>query len=214
MIELRVLGGLRLRDSADGHEILSVLARSKPPGVLLYLALSPADASRGRDELLELLWPDSSAEKARNSLSQALHILRRGLGPGVIGTTEGDELFLEAGTVWCDVAAFDEAIASGHEREALELYGGHLWEGSDLSDYPAFERWLDQERQRLRLTAVEAAVTLARELERDGSFVDAAKWLRRARDWAPFDETVLQLLLKLLHRLGTQFRKRSSAPRE
>ncbi len=52
MIELRALGDLRLRDSADGREILSVLARAKPPGVLLYLALSPADASRGRYELL------------------------------------------------------------------------------------------------------------------------------------------------------------------
>ena len=41
MMELRALGGLRLRDSADGHEILSVLARAKPSGLLLYLALSP-----------------------------------------------------------------------------------------------------------------------------------------------------------------------------
>jgi len=46
----------------------------------------------------------------------------------VIGTTEGDELFLEAGAVWCDVTSFDEAVAAGHEREALELYGAHLWD--------------------------------------------------------------------------------------
>ncbi len=130
MIELRVLGGLRLRDSADGHEILSVLARGKPSGLLVYLALSPPDVGHSRDKVFDLLWPGSSTEKARNSLSQALHILRGGLGPGVIGTTEGGELFLEAGTVWCDVAAFDEALASGHAREALELYEGHLWDPS------------------------------------------------------------------------------------
>ena len=59
MIELRALGGLRLRDSADGHEILSVLARTKPSGLLVYLALSPPNVSHGRDELFELLWPDS-----------------------------------------------------------------------------------------------------------------------------------------------------------
>ncbi len=99
MIELRALGGLRLRDSADGHEVLSVLARAKPPSLLVYLALSPPNVIRGRDELFELLWPGSSTEKARNSLNQVLHLLRTGLGPGVIGTTEGDELFLEAGTV-------------------------------------------------------------------------------------------------------------------
>ena len=210
MIELRALGGLRLRDSADGREILSVLARAKPPAVLVYLALSPSDVSHSRDKVLELLWPDSSAKKARRSLSQALHILRGGLGPGVIGTAEGGDLLLEAGAVWCDVGAFDEALASGHEREALELYRGHLWDGSDFSDCPAFERWLDRERQRLRLKAVGAATTLAQELERDGSFVDAAKWLRQARDWAPFDETVIRPLLKLLHGLG----ERAAAVRE
>ena len=202
MIELRALGDLRLRDSEDGREILSVLTRAKPPGVLVYLALSPTDVSHSRDKLLELLWPDSRTEKGRNSLSQALHILRSGLGPRVLGTTEDGELFLEAGALWSDVAAFDEALAAGHEREALELYRGHLWDGSDFSDCPAFERWLERERQRLRLKAVGAAVTQAQELERDGSFVDAAKWLQQARDWAPFDEIVVQLLLKLLHGLG------------
>ena len=126
MVELRALGGLRLSDSADGHDILSVLARAKPSGLLVYLALSPPDVSHGRDELCELLWPDSRTEKARNSLSQALHVLRSGLGPRVIAITEGDDLSIEADSVWCDVAAFGEALASGHEREALQLYGGHL----------------------------------------------------------------------------------------
>ena len=198
MIELRALGGLRLRDSTDGHEILSVLARTKPPGVLLLLALSPPNISYGRDKLLALLWPDSSTEKARNSLNQALHILRRGLGPSVIGTTEGGELFLEAGTVWCDVAAFDQALAAGHTREALELYSGHLWDPYDLADCTAFERLLDGERQRLCRLAVGAAVSLAQEFERDGGVADAAQWLRRARDWAPYDEAVVRPLLKLL----------------
>ena len=74
----------------------------------------------------------------------------------------------------------------------------------------SFDRWLDGERQRLRLQTVGAAVTLAQELERDGSFVDAAQWLRRAKDWAPFDEAVVRPLLKLLHGLG----ERAAALRE
>ncbi len=140
MIELRALGGLRLRDSADGREILSVLARGKPSSLLLYLALSPPNVVHGRDKLFALLWPGSSTEKARNSLNQALHILRGGLGPGVIGTTEGDELCLEAGAVWCDVTSFDEAVAAGHEREALELYGGHLWDPCSQPSHGAWAR--------------------------------------------------------------------------
>ena len=74
MIELRALGDLRLRDSEDGREILSVLTRAKPPGVLVYLALSPTDVSHSRDKLLELLWP------AREILS----VLTRAKPPGVL----------------------------------------------------------------------------------------------------------------------------------
>ena len=47
MVELRVLGGLQLRDSSDGHEILSVLARAKPCALLVYLALSRSNVSHG-----------------------------------------------------------------------------------------------------------------------------------------------------------------------
>ena len=202
MIELRALGGLGLRDSEDGREILSVLARVKPSGLLLYLALSPPNLGHSRDKLFALLWPDSSTEKARNSLNQALHVLRSGLGLGVIGTTEGGDLFLEAGAVWCDVAAFDQTLAAGHAREALELYSGHLWDPSDLADCSAFERWLDGERRRLCGLAVEAAVSVAQEFEQDGGVADAAQWLRRARDWAPYDEAVVRPLLKLLYGMG------------
>ena len=202
MTELRALGGLRLRDSADGHKILSVLSRTKPPGLLVYLALSPPNLGHGRDKLLELLWPGSSTEKARNSLNQTLHILRSALGPGVIGTTEGGDLVLEAGALWCDVTAFEEAVVAGQAREALELYQGHLWDPSELTDCLAFQRWLDGERERLRRLALGAAVTLAQELERDGNFVDAAQWLRKARAWAPYEGAVMLSLLQLLHRAG------------
>ena len=52
MIELRALGGPQLRDSADGHEILSVLVRAKPSSLLVYLALSPPNVMHGRDALM------------------------------------------------------------------------------------------------------------------------------------------------------------------
>jgi hypothetical protein len=108
------------------------------------------------------------------------------------------------------VAAFEQALASGHASEALELYGGHLWDPSDLTECPAFEHWLDGERQRLHELAVGAALTLAQELERDRSFVDAVQWLRRARDWSPYDKAVMRPLLKMLHGMG----ERAAAVRE
>ena len=79
---------------------------------------------------------------------------------------------------------------------------GSVWDPSDIADCPAFERWLDGERQRLSRLAVGAAVSVAQEFEQDGDVADAAQWLRRARDWAPYDEAVVRPLLKLLYGMG------------
>ena len=45
-------------------------------------------------------------------------------------------------------------------------------------------------------------MSVAQELERDGGVADAVQWLRRARDWAPYDEAVVRPLLKLLYGMG------------
>ncbi|HJQ12277.1 MAG TPA: tetratricopeptide repeat protein, partial [Gemmatimonadaceae bacterium] len=140
-----------------------------------------------RDVLLALFWPELDEEHARNALSQAVHFLRRSLGEHTVIAANGDELGLASGAIWCDAAAFEEAIADGREAEALELYRGDLLQGFHIANAPDFERWLTAERSRLADKYFAAAQSVARQRESAGDHKGAlALWKHlTARD--PYD---------------------------
>jgi DNA-binding SARP family transcriptional activator len=195
MIRLRLLGSLALVHE-DETRVRSLLAQPKRFAVLAYLAASPAPLAHRRDTLLGIFWPELDEEHARQALRQALHGLRRSLGPGVI-VRAGDELVsVAAERVWCDAAAFASAVKTGRDEEALELYRGPFLEGFHLSGVPAFERWVDGECERFRLAAVEAAWRLVGCAA--GDRAAARRWAERALDLAPFDEEGLRRYLGLM----------------
>jgi len=202
MIELRTLGTLDLRDSADGRTFRSVLARQKRMALLGYLALARPQGLRHRDSLLAIFWPELPQQPARQALSQALYVLRRALGDGVVLTRGADEVGLDPEKFWCDGVAFEALLDQGQGEEALGVYGGDLLVGFYLSGCLEFERWLDGERARLRERAARAAWSLAEGAETSGNAVEAAHWGRRALALSPDDEEVLRQLLALLDRLG------------
>ena len=70
MISFRTLGTTDLR--RDGKEISTVLAQPKRLALLAYLASARPRGFHSRDSVLALFWPDADAERARNSLRQAL----------------------------------------------------------------------------------------------------------------------------------------------
>jgi len=124
MIEFRMLGRVSLTGS-DGHEVRSLLGQPRRLALLAYLAAPPQGMHR-RDTLLGLFWPELDQAHARNALRQAVHVLRSALGSSAV-TSDGDEgIGLEFDQVWCDVAAFDSAIAGGLPIStcgALQLLG-------------------------------------------------------------------------------------------
>ncbi len=202
MIEFRTLGTLDLRDPGNGREFRAMLARPKRVALLAYLTLARPRGVHHRDTLLGIFWPETSQERARHALNQALYVLRRALGGGVVITRGAEEIGIKAEELWCDAAAFEAAFGAGKWVEALELYGGDLLNGFYLSDCPEFERWLEDERARLRERASEAAWSLAGGAEEAGNAVEAAHWGRRAAAFATGDEGVLQRVIALLDRAG------------
>ena len=202
MIQLRTLGGVDLR-GPDGHEIRSVLVRPKRLALLVYLAQASPRGFHRRDRLLALFWPEHDQARARNALSQALHVLRRGLGEGVLVNRADDEVGLAPGALQCDAAAFEAALERGQLGEALELYRGDLMEGFFPDDTsPDFEHWLEAERARLRRLAVQAALALTSEDLAGGNLALALPWSRRALALAPYDETAMRSHLEVLDRSG------------
>src|SRR5437879_6864386 len=73
---IELLGGLRI--SQDGGEAIEISNR-KAGSVLAYLALN-LQRKHGREELVDLFWPDDDLEEGRNKLRKALTAIRDWLG--------------------------------------------------------------------------------------------------------------------------------------
>jgi len=201
MVEFRALGSLELKDT-EGQELRSVLAQTKRVALLAYLAVAIPRGFHRRDKLLALFWPELDDQHARHSLNQAVYALRSSLGEEALVSRGDEEVGVNEERFWCDVAAFEAALAAGRPEEALELYRGDLLEGFHISEALEFERWLEVERGRLRERAAEAAWALAETKEAEGNAVEATRWARRAAALSPDDEGVLRRLVVFLDRIG------------
>ncbi|HVF39457.1 MAG TPA: hypothetical protein VM939_06105, partial [Gemmatimonadaceae bacterium] len=112
MIRLNLLGRLDLT-AADGSEVRAILSQPKPLAVLAYLSAASPAGYRRRDELLGLLWPETTTTRGRRSLSQVLHVLRTALGTTVIDSRGDEEVGIDPTALSCDVTDFRTALNDG-----------------------------------------------------------------------------------------------------
>src|SRR2546425_1740422 len=88
-LSLLVLGPARVTVGGAEAPPPPELLWRKHLALLVYLARSPRK-SRTREHLVGLLWSDRDEKQARHSLSEALRVLRRGLG-GAGGQADGGQ---------------------------------------------------------------------------------------------------------------------------
>ena len=201
VLRLHTLGSLDLV-ARDGRRLLSVLTQPKRIALLAYLAIGSHSGFKRRDSLLGVFWPDSDQERARHALRQAIFVLRRGLGASVLVSRGDEEIGLDPGQLWCDAVAFEATIDGGEGASALDHFSGDLLPGFYVSDSPGFERWLENQRRRLRRRASDTAWSLSEQREQEGDAPGATTWAHRALDYSPLDEASLCRLMELLDRLG------------
>ena len=201
MIEFRTLGTLDLR-RRDGPELDSLVAQPKRIALLAYLGLASPPGFHRRDAILGLFWPNSDQTHARASLRRALHVLRHSLGEDAIQSRGDEEIAANFDVVWCDAVDFRQRLSANEAVAALELYRGELLPGFYLDEAPEFNRWLDDERNRLRSSAARAAHLAAEAHEAQGNLGEAVRWARRALEVAGVDEPAVRRLIELLARTG------------
>src|SRR5262249_11091075 len=166
---------------------------------LAFLAALAAGGARGvsRDRLLAWLWPESDTDRARNSLNQFAHGIRRDLGDhSLIGAT-GD-LKLNALIIGSDIADFRVALKTGDYEAAVAIYKGPFLDGVFLRDVPDFERWVADTRAVL---AEEYAAALDAALERAIERHEPRETLRFARLLAQHDPLSTRHALRLMEAL-------------
>lgn len=201
MFELRTFGELALRWPRQ-RDPQALQSQSKRLALLVYLALAKPRGYHRRDALLAVFWPEADESHARQALRQTLHVLRTELGEGIVLSRGQDEIGLNWDRVWCDAAAFEEAIRVGSHEEALEIYRADLLPGFHLSDAPEFGRFLDDQRATYRQDAAEAAWTLAVGCGEAGDAVGAVRWAGKAMAIEPHEEERLRTVIGRLDALG------------
>lgn len=202
MLRLRLFGSVELQ-TAGGEEVRQLLAQPKRLALLAYLALAEPAGFHRRDVLLALFWPEADAESARRALRQSLHFLRANLGAAVLEGRGSEEVRVAPGTLWCDVLAFRECVASGQFGDALDLRRGELLPGFHVRDASSdFEEWLIHERARLRAAAAAAGRALAASEEGEGRLARALLAADRALELVPTDEATARTVMRLRHALG------------
>ncbi len=198
MVELHTLGMVELLGS-EGEELCSILLQPKRLALLAYLALVRPHGFRRRDSVIALFWPTVDQHHGRAALRQAFHVLRATLGTQTLVRRGEEEIGVNPSALWCDVVAFDEAIDRGEPEAALQLYRGDLLEGFFIGGAsPELERWLDDERNRVRSNAAEAACNAAVRATRRNDLAQALVWARWATKLEPASEDELRRLVILL----------------
>lgn len=195
MIQLRLMGTTELTRE-DGVTVQSVLAQPKRLALLVYLALhQDPGAFVRRDHLVAVFWRDKDEARARNSLRQALHFLRRSLGSEALLVRGDGEVALDRKRFQVDVWSL---ATTTDPTEILELWRGPFLEGFHLDGCPGFDEWLEAERARLTRLAWRKVGEGAEE----GGGEDALKLARFAVELRPLDEASARRLMRLLAEQG------------
>ena len=194
MLRISTLGRLALDDEAGP---VGGAASWRPS--LAAFALLAASGERGtsRERLLALIWPESSPERARNSLKQLLSTLRRYLPSSALAGT--GILRLDRAVITCDLWDFEAAIARGDFDAAVALYAGPFLDGFSLTGAVEFERWAESERTRIAGEHRRALEVLADRAAAAGDHRVAVTQLRRLAGAEPLDSDVaLRLMLAMV----------------
>jgi predicted ATPase/DNA-binding SARP family transcriptional activator len=186
----------------DGQPVTE-LRLKKAEAILYYLAIS--GRPHARPVLATLVWGDMPEAQAQANLRKALSHLRAVLPDCV--QAEQSTIRLDHGSgLSVDVQAFLAACARPAEQSglaaAVELYAGELLEGFYLSDAPDYERWLEDERERLRGVYLEALERLAERQAAAGDLAQAIGSLRRVLAVERWREESHRQLMRLLASSG------------
>ncbi|MEP6494250.1 MAG: BTAD domain-containing putative transcriptional regulator [bacterium] len=198
MLRIRTFGGCRLERDGTPLDELSGQRKS-----LAALALLAGAGPRGltRESLTALLWPDSDEERARTSLKQLVHSLRRQLGAPDLLLPAGD-LRLNPEWVTSDLTEFRDAASRGDHEAVVQSYAGPFLEGFYVRGADGFERWAAEQRAALAREFARALEALAEEASRGGDARGAVGWWRRLADAEPLNARAATGLMRALDAVG------------
>jgi len=200
----------RFEVAIDGRPI-TTWRGTRGRAIFAYMVLHRGQPLRG-EVMAAALWPDASAEAARNRLHVALHGLRRDLR----AVCERPIVVFERGygldpslNVDVDVEQFDEAVRGGQRCESAGDSGAAvLYEEAvtlyraDLLDDTPYEEWTLLPREQYRVRFLHALDRLANLRFETGSYNECIGACERLLATDSFREDVHRMLMRAYARMS------------
>jgi DNA-binding SARP family transcriptional activator/TolB-like protein len=184
----------------DGIPLGGAASQKRALALLSTLAVS-GEGGLSRDRLVALLWPESSEERARHSLTQLMYAARRAVEIDDLFLSEGD-VRLNPDRITSDVGELDGAIARGDLEEAVAQFQGPFLDGFYLSGSAPFEQWVEVQRARVAERVADALEQLGNAAEAAGETRRVVEWRRRLAAMRPLDAHAAVLLMNSLAAAG------------
>ncbi len=219
-LSMSMLGSFQV--TMDGVDVEG-FEYNKVKGLLAYLAIE-SDRSHHRELLAEIFWPDRPAQMARNSLRQALSILRNAIHdrsaqvPFLIISRDTVQ-FNRRSDYWLDINVFIDSVTACREslrrggergantcvhwfRQSARLYRGDFLDQFLISDSPPFTEWAAAKRQEYRRQAIEVFSLLSSYYEKSGDYDDALNYARRQVGLDGTQEEAHRKIIRIYYQLG------------
>ena len=204
MLRLRTLGAVYL--ALDDESPLGGAASQKRALALLAILAASGESGLSRDKLVALLWPETTDERARHSLTQLMYAARRAVKVNDLFVADGSDVRLNSKRITSDLRALDEALATGELEEAVALYQGPFLDGFFLAGTAPFEQWVDAQRSRIDERVADALEQLGNAADATGETRRVVEWRRRLAAMRPLDAHAAVLLMNALAAAGDRAR--------
>jgi DNA-binding SARP family transcriptional activator len=184
----------------DGVPLGGAASQKRALALLALLAVA-GEGGLSRDRLVALLWPESTEERARHSLTQLMYAARRAVDVDDLFLPDSD-VRLNPQRVTSDVRELDDALAQGDLEAAVALYQGPFLDGFFLSGSAPFEQWVETQRARVAGRVADALEQLGNAADSAGEARRVVEWRRRLAAMRPLDAHAAVLLMNALAAAG------------
>ncbi len=220
-IRIYTLGQFRLerrgsRDPQEWQTVTDSAWQHQRVRFLLAGLLSNAARRVGREQLLELLWPELELEMASSRLDRAVHSLRQLFEPqrakpatSPLLLTERELLVLaDHPQVWIDADVFEKLLNEAREvgekdlgkKEGLLIEAMSIYGGAFLPELRKSE-WTQSRRESLLRAFIGLLLELSDVRSKRDSWAGALEPLNKLLSLDPTNEAAVQRMMLLLFRL-------------
>ena len=169
----------------------------KTSALLYYLAYKQDWVAR--DEILYLLWPNVTEDKARASLRSLISRLKKRPYYPASLEIETTSFRWQANT---DIVEFKSLMQKKQFPKAFRCYKGDLLANYQCDSIPEYEHWLHVERAVVHKQWQDVATQFSKLLEGQQKYTEAADVLKIVHEKDKFDESILRNYLRLLDIAG------------